>query len=165
MEENVNVWCSNSKLLTLIGMNLERGESSECEWSGHAQGSDLMTFYLKDDNDNTFEFTAHNSWGPCGSGYCGASWGGIDYKIEEIPMPEGLGLPITHIVEGVHQIRIVQGSVQKSFEDTDYEFDACVELVKTLDGIKVCHSTGNGGCNYYPSGIAWFNEKLFKELD
>lgn len=153
------------KKYTLIGLNYEVQERMEGDMFEHPTGTDTISVYVKDENENVFQFTASHSDGSCGSGYCGASWGSLSLGLVPIIEENGMNVPITHVVEGTHQVTIVGDVVQKSFEDTDYEFDACVELVKTTDGTMVVASSGNGGCGYYPSGSAWFNDKLFKELD
>jgi hypothetical protein len=147
------------ELYTIIGLTEYIGEKSS-DYDGHPTGSDTFTVYLKDKEGKIFSIQAYHSIGPCGSGYCGASWGDLNLELQPVENLEVL----THTVEGVHQIEVVNGTARKSMLDNDHYYDAVAEIVKTTDGLQVIGSTGNGGCAYYPSGYGYFSKDLFIKL-
>lgn len=147
------------ELYTIIGLNEHIGEKSD-DYDGHLTGEDVFTVYLKDEQDKIFSIEAYYSIGACGSGYCGASWGDLNLELQPV---ENLGV-LTHIVDGVHQIEVVNGTARKSMLDNDHYYDAIEEIVKTTNGLQVIGSTGDGGCGYYPSGYGYFSKDLFIKL-
>lgn len=149
----------------VIKLLVEIGEKVE-DYDGFDEGSDYYFVVVESPSNELFFFTGINWIGACGSGYCAASYGEIDGTLKPI-----LGLPDSlneMSVVGDHFINVIDGKVRMSIldnvdqNDEYYWDDATVSSVKSIDGIKIISSTGNGGCSYYPSGSCYYNEEIFK---
>lgn len=149
----------------LLGYTLkteDRGRDSD----GHDNGSDLYKFYIELPDLSIHEFIAEETWGPCGSGYCGASWGHIDNDIKinstsQSKMYDVISFqPIKNIEIDIINNKVVMGVLESSSS-----YDAIVSSVKSLDGDVIVTSTGDGGCQYYSSGQVRINNELFKSID
>jgi len=132
---------------------------------GHEEGCIDYTFYIKI-GDVVFSFYAQNSWGSCGSGYTGASWGHLEYKLREIsPVSffNNFNKQIPGLVRPTKDtyLTLFNGELQRSIQDSENFNDSTVESVKSDDGEVIVYSTGDGGCQYYSSGTVVVNDKLF----
>ena len=108
--------------------------------------------------DKFFKVDVTSSYGSCGSGYCGASWGDIS-KIEEVKsIPDNLVK-----TKGLVYIDLLPNNILNvSFQDPSEPLDASIETLLSTERVQIAQSTGNGGCQYYPSGTASINLELFE---
>lgn len=136
---------------------------------GHYEGSDSYTFYILI-SDMVHSFTAIESHGSCGSGYCGASWGDIDTNLVEVSTLAFFNTFNEHVVGLVRPMQNVflplasNGQLQMSVLENDDIYDAIVSEIRSTTGDSIVMSTGDGGCRYYPSGGVNINEKLYTDV-
>lgn len=122
----------------------------------HDEGDVTQHFVIELDGKN-FEFTASESYGSCGSGYCSASWGDIENELKEINNLNELIKPIKDIF-----VNVYDNKVQTTEVDRKYRYDSMETGIKSTHGELIVSGTGNGGCGYYPSGTITLNENLFE---
>ena len=145
------------KTAKLLGYSITTNNEGEVD--GHDTGESIFTFYIELDGAVYF-FTATESWGSCYSGYTGASWGDIDFTLHKTEIIiKTLTTPIKDIF-----INIVDGQIVKSIIDPKESWDAVETCVKSTDGEVIVSSTGDGGCQYYSSGVVDVNEELFNAV-
>ena len=136
---------------------------------GHYEGSVSYTFYILI-SDMVYSFTATESYGSCGSGYCGASWGNIYTDLVEVSTLAFFNTFNEHVVGLVRPMQNVflplasNGQLQMSVLENDHSYDAIVSEIRSTTGDSVVMATGDGGCNYYPSGCVSINEKLYTDV-
>ena len=144
------------EVIGLIVVDKDRGTND----NGHDCGSKTYYTTVKDSEGEFFQFLAEEEWDSCGSGWTAASWGEIDYTLKKPEMFLGFThKPITPI-----SIEVVGHTVRKSMQDTEHFYDATIESVKLSSGEELVSATGNGGCDYYPSGNVKFNMSLFEKV-
>jgi hypothetical protein len=149
---------------------LEQVNEKHENYDGHEEGADYYYVVVQSPSNELFFFTGENWVGSCGSGYCAASGGDIDGTLKPIKseLPQH---KYEFVAIGEHFIDVVNGKVRMSVLDNVdengeyYVEDATVSSVKSIDGIEIISSTGNGGCNYYPSGSCSFNTRIFKRKE
>jgi len=126
-------------------------------YSEHDSGYTCWSLFFKGE-DKSFKVDVYASYGSCGSGYCSASWGSIS-KIEEIKsIPDNLVK-----TKGLVYIDLLPNNILNvTFQDPNEPWDAEIETLLSTKGVQIAQSTGNGGCNYYPSGNASINLDLFE---
>ena len=110
-----------------------------------------------------YEFVIGTQHGMCGSGYCPATWGGLDSKIKKV---EGSLAMMTKVSKSPIWITTQNDRKMVYFNEQDsneYD-DAMVTTVRCSNNEVLCHETGDGGCGYYPSGYGYINDKLFTEI-
>lgn len=153
------------KVIKLLEQINEKHEN----YDGHEEGTDFLYVVVQSPSNELFFFTGDNWVGSCGSGYCSASTGDIDSTlrpISDLPKCES-----ELVAVGEHFINVVNGKVRMSIldnvdENDEYRWDdATISLVKSIDGIEIISSTGDGGCSYYPSGSCRFNGEIFKRKE
>lgn len=153
------------KVIKLLEQINEKHEN----YDGHDEGTDYYYVVVQSPSNELFFFTGENWVGSCGSGYCAASVGDIDGTLQPISKLPKCELEFVAI--GEHFINVVNGKVRMSIldnideNDKYYWEDATISSVKSIDGITIISSTGNGGCNYYPSGACHFNGEIFKRKE
>lgn len=149
------------KKLKIIGYSItkEHADAHSREYQDHDEGN--ITYHFLGEVDNKYyRFKAVDSYGSCGSGWTSASWGDIDFKLH--PTTDD---SCSHITKKDIYIGITEDNqIIKSVEDPGEYFDATVESIHTTDNELLVSSTGDGGCNYYPSGIIKVNAELFKDV-
>lgn len=155
------------KVIKLLEQINEKREN----YNGHDEGIDFLYVVVQSPSNEMFFFTGENHIGSCGSGYCSASYGDIDPSlrpISELPKCEfeftTIGEHFINVVSNKANRYLVILSVLDSVDENDeYRWDdATVSSVFSTNGIKIISSTGDGGCNYYPSGSCRFNEEIIK---
>lgn len=135
-----------------ISHNLDANEDRE-----HDNGGTEYYFYIKLDGEIYF-FKAEYSYGSCFSGYTSASWGSLDNKLVKAKI-----VPVRLIVANKNIfVNVINGEVEKSIQESSDRYDAIIEEIKSTDGEFIVSSSGDGGCQYYSSGIIEINEELFK---
>jgi len=142
------------KLLGYYTTEQDDGENSD----GHACGSETYHFVVEKENKEKKEFTFTKSWGSCGSGYCSASWGDMDLNLVNVYKPENEIIRPNKDIELYLNVNFIHHN------ERSQEFDANLMNVTTTDNEELVYHSGNGGCNYYPSGEVYLNEELFKKL-
>jgi hypothetical protein len=123
--------------------------------NGHDEGDEINTFYVELES-KIYSFTFTYSYGSCGSGYTSASYADCELNLKPDHLPTYL-----HTTKSPIYISIVNNTVISLIQDSDYTYDASVTSVNSIDGIRIVSHTGNGGCNYYSSGIVSINNELF----
>jgi hypothetical protein len=145
------------QIAKLIGYTKSSNHHDADENSEHDYGGTEYCFYLDIDGVN-YKFIANYSYGSCGSGYCSASWGSLDNDLIEIyGLPSELTIPIKDVF-----VNVIGYQVEMSIEDGEDSFDATVTKISSTEGETIVYSTGDGGCQYYSSGVVNVNEELFK---
>lgn len=129
--------------LNIIGLRLEKfltnGQYSDGEYdSADTIEENRYILYCIGDYRRKYEITLWNTYGECGSGWCGASWGNIN--IDEVSEFANK----THIPTNKLYIDI---DVKKICDDIDND---------------VFRYSDDGGDNYYPCGSVNVNIDLFK---
>ena len=138
------------KLLGYYSTIEYRGENSD----GHNEGYKAYHFVVEV-NKTTMKFTATESFGSCGSGWTSASWGDIEKELSNyegndyVKCNSDISIPIEN-----NCVRITT-KIPKEMSDS------IEECVLSTDKIVIVSSTGNGGCDYYPSGNITLNDSLF----
>lgn len=135
----------------------EHKPANTSEYQDFDEGGIYWNLFFKSEHDNYFRVTVSETYGSCGSGYTSASWGDIN-KIEELnKVPKNLVKPIKDVF-----IELLQNNILNTkFLENKEPWDAQVEQLLSTDGELIAQSTGNGGCSYYPSGVASINKELF----
>lgn len=128
------------------------------EYGDHDTG-DTTYHFIIDLNGVLYEFTAVDSYGSCGSGYCSASWGYINPELIKIEQKSDLIHKTT--VKEIY-VTILDELVATIEKVAKYSYDATETFVMSTDNEAIVSGTGNGGCGYYPSGGITLNEELFK---
>jgi hypothetical protein len=131
-----------AKLLGYSKVYTNEGENSD----GHEESETVFKFYIELD-ECTYYFTATESFGSCGSGYSSASYGDIDFTLNEDYITHKLTTPNKEIF-----INIVDNQLVKTVLDPTESWDATITCVKNTEGEIIVSSTGDGGCQYYSSG-------------
>lgn len=136
---------------------------------GHYEGADSYTFFILV-SDIVYSFTAMESHGSCGSGYCGASWGNIDTNLTEVSTLAFFNTFNEHVVGLIRPMQNVflplasNGQLQMSMLENDDIYDAIVSEIRSTTGESIVMATGDGGCRYYPSGCVSVNENLYTDV-
>lgn len=115
----------------------------------HDEGYECYTLFF----ENGVAIDVVESYGSCYSGWTSASWGDMtisDKKSEgfELIKPKKdvfIELPV----------RFVE-------KDGENSWDAMVTTLFSTDGDVIAYHTGDGGCQYYSSGVANINLSLFE---
>jgi hypothetical protein len=127
------------------------------EYQDHDEGDVTYKFYIELDN-KFYSFEAIYSYGSCGSGYCGASWGNIENKLNKENNIPNLTEPNKELfIEINDSLEVIQ-----SLLDSEEPWDATTTTIKSTEGDIIVSGTGDGGCSYYSSGVINLNEELFK---
>lgn len=129
------------------------------EYAEHDTGDTTYHFVI-DLNGTIYEFTAEDSYGSCGSGYCSASWGYIHNNLVKIDSDLVL-LKLTAPIKDIF-VNTFNDMVQITEKDGEEMYDAMQTIVFSTDGDLIVSGDGNGGCAYYSSGSITLNEELFK---
>ncbi len=143
----------------LLGYNVssKHADAGSREYQDHDEGESNYQFYILLDG-KYYYFNASSSYGSCGSGWCGANWADLEYNLYETTEP----LLVREAKKDTY-VNIVDNKVVKSIVDSGKIWDsATVESINTTEDVLLVSSTGNGGCDYYPSGVLNINESLFK---
>jgi len=143
----------------LIGYYItsEHRDAGTNEYQDHDEGNTTYHFVVKLDGEH-YVFSAEDEYGSCGSGYCGATWANINNSLSNyVGNIESLTKPQKEIFLNVHSLQI-----QITEKDQSQSWDPTITQVLTTNEEVLVSSTGDGGCNYYPSGVLTFNNDLFK---
>ena len=145
------------KKLLLLGYNTYKQHRDSSEYNDHPEGGEYWELYFQDSEGNYYNVGVADTYGSCGSGYCSASWGHIDQivPIDNTPIPSFKANKLIYIELTEADVLNVQ------FSDTEYHYDAKVETLVSTDGEIIATSTGDGGCQWYSSGMASINLELF----
>lgn len=126
------------------------------EWQDHDEGGTYWTLFFELENGTIMSSAVSATYGSCGSGYCGASWGNIE-QLKVNTLPNSYNKAARNVF-----IEILPGNLlNPKFDSREEYYDAQVERLLSTEGVEIAMSTGNGGCQYYSSGIASINEELF----
>lgn len=154
--EPVNITCE------VIGMRKEFTvhKDYDLNYTAVFEVRPIYTIFVKTpDNYPNLAIRLDDSNGPCGSGYCMASWGYMDVYIFN-PQESG---PFTHVPAYIPVEKL-------TFEALYVEKDGGVQLRNPENpeadefSCDVFSWSYDGGDEYYPSGGISVNEKLFKAL-
>lgn len=126
------------------------------EWQDHDEGGTEYKFYIEL-NSLIYYFVFNYSYGSCGSGYCGASWGTSQ---PELKLHNG-ELPVLTKPNKETFVYVVDNKVRMSILDQEEYYDPTVTCVNSTEGIMIVQETGDGGCQYYSSGQVNVNSLLF----
>jgi hypothetical protein len=148
-----------AKIIGYDSIKEHHDTGNEEDYADWPTGHTTWFVYLElEGNYYRFDITA--SYGSCGSGYTSASWGDMNMGLVELSEKPALIFPPINDIF----VNVVNGSVRHSvLENEDYMYDATMVKVNTTDNIELCFSTGDGGCGYYPSGVAQINTDLFDD--
>lgn len=136
--------------LNIIGLRLEKfltnGEYSDGEYdSADTIEENRYILYCIGDYNNKYEITLWNTYGECGSGWCGASWGNIKIDI------------VTEFANKTH-IPINKLSIYIDVDNyNNYEDEEDCNIHN-----EVFSYSEVGGDGYYPCGSISVNIDLFK---
>ena len=151
------------KKIQLLGYNTykEHRDAGTNRWQEHDEGGEFWDLFFQDSDNNYYMVAVSSTYGSCGSGYCGASWGNIAEikQINDLPVisfkaPKLIYIELTS-----------EGNLNPGFQTPTHYFDAEIETLLSTEGEIIATSTGNGGCSYYPSGRAEINIDYISEED
>lgn len=151
----------------VIGMRKELAfqEDLDINWEPEQNEHEIYSIFARMVDDHLramFKIKLYESYGPCGSGYCMASWGHMEITCFD-PKHNPVG-PLTHNPKKPIFFEAKYDPSDFSFSSVDESednWDSWEEVEKFGDVFSVSF---NGGDSYYPRGGVWVNEDLFYKL-
>lgn len=143
--------------LKIVSMNkihyLE--EWLDCEGKEQITPNEKYVLNCISPNDAKYQIVLWETNGSCGSGYCDASWGNIEFKC------------VNHFGEYNHMPKDeIDIQLNMVFNTNTYEWEIKENDIGCYDGYgvnieNIFSANGDGGDSYYPSGSVYVNENLF----